>query len=189
MKRLIVCALVTMLFTTSTAVAGDPVAGDPVEIVTDDEASQPDAPARGKNSVVELSDGPFIDLNNPASGSEVPRPVTIDISFKPHGAPIDITTLKVTYLKLFNIDITDRVREYATQSGIKIVNAAFPAGTHRVRFSLQDTEGNQSEKTLSLTILEDGETAENTSQHLKGSRQASTRSLVHVKKSVGVLQY
>lgn len=102
MKRLFIYGLVTIVFATSAA-AADGI----VEIVTNEEASQPNARVVGKASAAELTDGPFINFNKPTSGSEVPKPVTIDISFKQHSAPIDVSTLKVTYLKLFNIDITE----------------------------------------------------------------------------------
>src|SRR5262245_36475149 len=107
---------------------------DPVVIVTEEESKQPDAPGRKRRFGSDgPAQGPIITFNKPTYGSEVEKPVTIDISFGARLAPVDISTLKVTYLKLLSIDITDRVREYADATGIRISNASFPTGTHKVR--------------------------------------------------------
>src|SRR4051812_32328969 len=72
----------------------------PVVIVTDDEASKPDGPGARKHfESTGPSEGPVIQFNKPTFGAEVGKPVAIDITFEPRMAPVDVSSLKVTYLK------------------------------------------------------------------------------------------
>lgn len=132
-----------------------------VMIVTSEESRQPDAPRVRKGFRTQQADeGPTILFIKPANGEDVEKPVTIDIAFQPKDAPVDISSLEVTYLKLFPIDITDRVKAYAKPTGIKIDNAEFPSGTHKVKFAIKDSEGRLSETTLKITILDEPDTEE-----------------------------
>ena len=127
-----------------------------VLLVTEEEARQPDAtaPLRRFGSSVS-TDGPVITFNKPTYGSEIAKPVSIDISFGQRLAPVDLSSLRVTYLKFIPIDITDRVRDYASARGIKIDNADLPAGSHKVRFSIKDSEDRLSEEILKITIIDE----------------------------------
>lgn len=127
----------------------------PVVIVTDEEGSQRDAPSgKGMFGSSDSSDGPEINFEKPTPESEQSKPVAIKISFHAKDAPVDINSLKVTYLKFVSVDITDRVKPYATVDGIDIEKADLPEGSHKVRFSIRDTEDRLSEKTLRVKILE-----------------------------------
>lgn len=126
--------------------------GKLVLLVTPEEAAQPNArPMKG--AAAEPSDGPTIQIDAPTQDAEVAKPVPIRISFKENQAPVDVSSLKVTYLKLFSIDITDRVKPYVTAEGINIAQADLPSGSHKVRFSIKDTANRLTERTLKVKIL------------------------------------
>ncbi len=65
---------------------------------------------------------------------------------------MDLKTLYVEYVKLWGINITDRVRPYATPEGIQVENAKFPTGNHTVKISIADIAGNFSSRTFSVKI-------------------------------------
>lgn len=130
-----------------------PLHDDVVKLITEDEASQPDQRiVKGSARTPERSDGPTLEFVSPVDGTTVPKPLEINVNFKPNGSPVKLDSLKVSYLKLFSIDITDRVRPYATAEGIHIKAADLPTGSHRVKFTLEDEQARVSEHTMSVTI-------------------------------------
>jgi hypothetical protein len=65
----------------------------------------------------ELTLGPLIEVLNPVENGRVPSPLEVVIRFVSRGQPVDLTTLEVSLVKFVPIDITDRVRPYATAAG------------------------------------------------------------------------
>ncbi len=55
-------------------------------------------------------------------------------------------------MKLFPINITDRVLPYASPEGIRIEKAKFPSGKHFVKISIADRQGRLSSRTLTIVI-------------------------------------
>jgi hypothetical protein len=119
-----------------------------VTLITQAEALLPDMPAiqyenvaRGIESKSD-STGPIIKVITPEEGKTYAPPLNIELYFIPKGlAEIDLSTLKVEYLKLFSIDITERVLPYVNKEGIKISNAKFPSGTHHLKITIGDKKG------------------------------------------------
>ncbi len=68
------------------------------------------------------------------------------------GEAVDLATLKVV-VKFFSIDVTDRIRPYASLSGIQIKEAQFPAGKHTVRISIADTSGGLTAREVAFEVL------------------------------------
>lgn len=142
------------------ALAGSSAAQPPggrgiVVLVTPEEAGHPDAPALllgGAERAV--TDGPGIEIVTPQKAAEYRRPIDIRVDFKPQGAPVDFETLKVTYVKLFNIDITDRVKPFASAAGIRLERADLPSGNHTVRVSIADTRERESSATFTVKIVD-----------------------------------
>ena len=135
--------------------------GEGVWLVTPEEAALPPAPAdqittRGLGPFEvgrEVPDtGPLIEVVKPAGGKMQSPPVEVSVKFAPRGAPVDVSSLKVQVVKLIPIDITDRVRPYATSEGIEIPDAKLPSGEHKVRLSLSDNAGGVSRKEMTVTI-------------------------------------
>lgn len=147
--------LVAITLAGGIAVAEPPARGGVVVLVTADEARHPDAPSmllQGLERAV--TTGPEIEIIKPGKASEHPRPIDIQVDFQPQGAPVDLGTLKVTYVKLLNIDITDRVKPYASADGIRLERADLPSGTHTVRVSIADTRERESAATFTVKIVD-----------------------------------
>lgn len=101
----------------------------------------------------DVNTGPQIEILKPADGGRVSSPVEVAIRFVPRVDAVDLASLKVSIVKFFTIDITDRIRPYATAEGIALKEANIPSGKHRVRITVSDTAGGISIKELSLEVL------------------------------------
>lgn len=127
-------------------------------LITPEEAMM--APASGKlesgptQFSAASSLGPKIEVRKPPEGSSMPSPVEVDIKFMPKMNPVDPASLKVSVIKLIDIDITDRVRTYATEDGIHVPAAQLPSGKHTVRISIADRDGLRSAKDVTFEIID-----------------------------------
>jgi len=121
-------------------------------LVTPEESAQ--AVSRAVTPIVNDPEGPTINVREPGVVKEVKPPVTIDVVFEPkEGKSIDFNTLKITYLKLFGIDITDRMKPYITPTGLHSANAKLPPGDHNIEIAVQDTEGKKTTQRFSFKVL------------------------------------
>lgn len=148
-----------MVFSMSQARAAGSEPG--VWLITPEEAAQPAAPEGmlsppgGKPFDVgrEAPDtGPMIELVKPEEGASRPAPLEVLVRFTPRSAPVDLSTLAVSVVKLISIDITDRVRPYTSPEGINIPDAKLPSGKHTVRISVGDAGGGVSRRQLTVTV-------------------------------------
>ncbi len=109
----------------------------------------------GRAMILELKDGPQIDVVRPGGGEIGQQPVEIDVVFNPSkdGAEPKMSTLKVRYFKFFTIDITDRVKPYVAANRIHVTQAEFPKGDHTVELYVEDTQGKASSKVVEFKVL------------------------------------
>lgn len=119
-----------------------------VTLITQAEALLPDMSAIQYENVgreIESksdSTGPIIKVITPEEGKTYAPPLNIELHFITKGlTEIDLSTLKVEYLKFLSIDITERVLPYVNKEGIKISNAKFPSGTHNLKITISDKKG------------------------------------------------
>jgi hypothetical protein len=138
------------------ATAAEP---DGLWLITPEEAAMAPAPPEKRQGGGQFDvgreppdTGPTIEVIKPVLGAPASTPLEIAIKFISKGAPVDMASLKVTVLKLFGIDITDRVRPYATPAGIQIPDAKLPSGEHTVRITVADASGGVSQKQVTLTV-------------------------------------
>ena len=124
----------------------------PVALVTAEQARLPDAPPEPVAREFPEDTGPAIVVVSPAEGGVYRAPVNVDIRFEPRDAPVDLSTLAVQYLKFFSIDITDKVRPYASATGVHMHDADLPSGRHSIRVSIADTAGNRASRKMTLTV-------------------------------------
>ena len=131
-----------------TAQVSDASAG--VVLITPEEAQLPTP--KGVFAARAVTRGPRIDLSSSDSG-ELRSPLRLQLKFRGFGgATIDLNSLRVTYLKLPNVDLTSRVRPYAQPNGIEIPDAEAPPGEHLVRVEIHDSEGRRTMTTFLLSV-------------------------------------
>jgi len=57
------------------------------------------------------------------------------------GAKIDLDSVKVTYLRTPNVDLTPRIKPFVQSAGIDIPDVELPLGEHMVRIDVKDSDG------------------------------------------------
>lgn len=153
-RALVVAAGLAAAAACATA-AARPGASEPVWLVTEGEAAL--APAPLTRAAVELpKSGPLVRIVTPQQAAVVTAPFPVEIQFeaRPGGAPVKMETLKLTVLKLIEIDITDRVKPYVLEKETKLLvkEAKIPAGRHRLKLLIADAEGRLTGEILEVTV-------------------------------------
>ena len=85
---------------------------------------------------------PLIVVHSPETSAPISGPVRIEVTFVPAGnVPIDPASIKVSY-GVLGIDITERVRRYATISaqGITAELPSMPKGKHTFEIRISDVQ-------------------------------------------------
>ena len=130
-------------------------ASNALQLVTDQEAAAaPEFRTRGPAPVLPKN-GPVIKIMQPTvTGDSITAPFPLEIEFEPRpgGSPAKMDTLKVTYLKLIELDITDRVRPYVTANRVMVKECNIPQGRHRVKISVADREGNTTAEIIEMRV-------------------------------------
>ncbi|HEY5594694.1 MAG TPA: hypothetical protein VIL61_05990 [Nitrospiria bacterium] len=133
-----------------------------LQLITERDLSQQEQTAKekgltevGRSIILELKDGPRIEVVRPGGGDIDQQPVEIDVVFNnsQDGAEPKMDTLKVRYIKFFTIDITDRVKPYVEANRIHVTKAEFPKGNHTVEIYLEDAQGKASSKVVEFKVL------------------------------------
>jgi hypothetical protein len=109
-------------------------------LITEEEAKLP--PPRGAVATDRrgITRGPKIELV--AANASVHSPMHLQVKFESYGgAKVDPGSVKVTYLRTPNVDLTDRVKAYVQPTGIDIPDVQLPAGDHMVRVDIKDSDG------------------------------------------------
>lgn len=132
-------------------------------LITPEEALLPDAPAppagTGPDGELKLivpestAEGPEIVVMSPEQGKDYRSPLKVFVRFVPReGTEVKLSTLKVEFIKIFTIDITDRLREYAKSEGIFVEKAEIPSGSHKVRVTVGDSDGGMTSRAFVLKV-------------------------------------
>ena len=121
-----------------------------VVLITHDEAQLPTP--KGILAPRAITRGPRVELSDSDHG-ELHSPLRLQLRFKGFGgARIDLDSLRVTYVKEPNVDLTSRVKPYAQPGGIEIADAEVPPGQHFVRIEIQDSDGRRTATTFVLNV-------------------------------------
>jgi hypothetical protein len=130
-------------------------APDTLQLVTEEEAAAaPEFRTRGAGPVLPKN-GPVIKILQPTvTGGDLATPFPLEIEFEARvgGPPAKMDTLKVTYLKLIELDITDRVRPHLKDNRLMVKDCHIPQGRHRVRISIADGDGNMTAEIVEMRI-------------------------------------
>ncbi len=116
-----------------------PAYGGPV-LITEEEAKLP--PPRGAVAADRrgITRGPKIELV--ADNVPIHSPMHLQLKFESYGgAKIDPDSVKVTYMRTPNVDLTGRVKPFVQPAGIDITDVQLPVGDHMVRVDIKDSDG------------------------------------------------
>ena len=101
-----------------------------------------------------ITRGPGIELVSPAPGAQnVKSPLPLQLKFVGRNAvPIDTASVKITYLRIPTVDLTDRVKPHVSKDGIDMPQADVPPGNHLIRIDVKDAEGRSTSSTITLVV-------------------------------------
>jgi hypothetical protein len=89
-----------------------------------------------------------------AADADVKSPVHLKLKFESFGgAKIDLSSVKVTYLKKPAVDLTERLASVTQAGGIDVA-AEMPAGVHHIRVDLKDSEGRAGTANFALKVAQ-----------------------------------
>ena len=139
------------------AVLLSPIAWAGMWLVTPEEVAKAGERVTGWKELVAAVEGagPTIVVHDPRALKRVQVPLNIFVSFEPgkSGERPDMNTLSVTLIGLFDIDITDRVREHIVGDALKVDEANLPEGSHRLRLAIKDIGGNANERDMVVNVV------------------------------------
>jgi hypothetical protein len=120
-------------------------------LISAKEAALP--PAASAVATRGISRGPVIKLASPEANTPVAAPFDFKVNFEPRGdAKINPSSVKVVYMKSPFVDLTPRLKNAISASGIDFVKADVPPGTHTIRVTVKDTEGRETNSVLNLVV-------------------------------------
>jgi len=120
--------------------------------VTPEEAALPGSRSYGFAGNTR-TDGPEISIEAPAEVNDAgPIPV-IRISFAPRdGSVPDLASLRLEYLKQNPVDLTPRVKPFASGNAVELKQVHLPEGLHNFRIVIGDMQGRISEKDFTIMV-------------------------------------
>jgi len=100
--------------------------------------------------------GPQINILQPSLSSVVSNPMSVQVEFSSRqpNARVNMDSLKLTYKKLWGIDLTDRIIEYIEGDSINAPEVELPEGTHTLEIYIEDTDENVSIKLITVEVAE-----------------------------------
>ena len=120
-------------------------------LITEEEARLPPpkgAVATDRRGVTRGPKIKYIDESEPLHS-----PMHLHVKFESFGgAKIDPDSVKVTYLKTPNVDLTPRVKPFVQNAGIDMPDVELPVGDHMVRVDVRDSDGRTGSTTFVLKI-------------------------------------
>jgi hypothetical protein len=98
--------------------------------------------------------GPIIKIEKPDPDQLYDDLIDILISFdkNPIGEPVNMESLRIIYLKMFGVDITDRIRPYVKETRIDANGIKFPEGEHEFEIRIKDNEQMESSEIFKLKV-------------------------------------
>jgi hypothetical protein len=121
-------------------------------LITEEEAKLP--PPRGAVATDRrgVTRGPKIKFVE--EGEQVHSPLRLQLKFESFGgAKIDTDSVKMTYLKTPNVDLTPRIKSFVQIGGIDIPDVELPVGEHTVRVDVKDSDGRMGSTSFVLKVV------------------------------------
>lgn len=109
--------------------------------------------ARAYNNQASLS-GPEIKILAPKLDTAISNPMMVHVEFasREPGANINMDSFKLTYKKLWGIDLTDRVQDYIQGASIKAPEVELPEGRHTLEIYIEDSAANVSTRLITVEV-------------------------------------
>ena len=124
-----------------------------VILITPEEAKLPPPKVAVAMSARGVTRGPQIEVVQDVDPTH--SPTHFVLKFTAHGgARIDPATVQITYLRTPDVDLTQRVKPFVTDSGIDIPNAVVPPGSHMLRVDLKDSDGHTATLNFTLNVAQ-----------------------------------
>jgi hypothetical protein len=109
-------------------------------LITEDEAKLPPPKGAVATDRRGITRGPKIDFI--PVGDPLHSPMHLRMKFESFGgAKIDVDSVKITYLRTPNVDLTSRVKSFVQATGIDMPDVQLPAGDHMLRVDIKDSDG------------------------------------------------
>jgi hypothetical protein len=109
-------------------------------LITDQEAHLPPPKGAVASERRGITRGPKVEFI--ANGDAGHSPMHLQLKFESYGgAKIDPDSIKVTYLRTPNVDLTSRIKPFLQPTGIDMPDAQIPPGEHMVRVDIKDSDG------------------------------------------------
>jgi len=123
-------------------------------LITPEEAALPAAP--GEALTRGISRGPGVKLVSPETDlGPVKAPFELKVAFEPRGGnAIDPASVKVMYLKTPPVDLTPRLQQSITDTGIVFPDADVPVGEHDLKITVLDKEGRETNSVVHLVVVQ-----------------------------------
>ena len=141
----------TIFFLIAALVVCMPVAMAQQALITTQEAALPDA--AGTIATRGISRGPGVKLASPEPDLAVKAPFNFKVGFEGRGgAKVDPASVKVIYLKSPLVDLTPRLKSAISASGINFTKASVPPGTHKIKVTVMDQDGRETNTVFTLIV-------------------------------------
>jgi hypothetical protein len=100
-----------------------------------------------------ISRGPSVKLVSPEADTPVSSPIDFKVNFEARGeGKIDPASIKVVYMKSPFVDLTPRLKNAISASGIDFAKADVPPGSHTIRVSVKDVDGRETNSVFTLVV-------------------------------------
>ena len=120
-------------------------------LITEEEAKLPPpkgAVAADRRGILR---GPKVEFVSP--GESVASPLKLQLKFESFGgAKIDPDSVKVTFLRTPNVDLTSRVKPFVQADGINMQDAELPPGDYTMRVDIKDSDGRPGTAIFTLKV-------------------------------------
>jgi hypothetical protein len=120
-------------------------------LITEEEAKLPPpkgAVATDRRGVTRGPKVRYIDESEPLHS-----PTHLQVTFESFGgAKIDPDSVRVTYLKTPNVDLTPRIKPFVQNAGIDMPDVELPVGDHLVRVDVKDSDGRTGSTSFVLKV-------------------------------------
>ena len=129
--------------------------GQSLDLITREEARQPAVPLlRGMECTRSEGEGPQVKIVSPRLDGPLHMPLAIDIVFEAASNKIiDYDSLRLKYLKLISIDLTDRVKPYLKNNRLMVRDVKVPQGRHCLQLSIGYTSGEETLMEIFLNVM------------------------------------